>query len=93
MLYWWFEGMNPLFVGFVLCPILAVILGVCWYASKWCSRTIALGVSLLLPLLYITSDWGTFTANLDAWLLYGIGYSLITWATYRLLCTLKGYKS
>ncbi|MDT0126067.1 hypothetical protein Q9R46_25710 [Paenibacillus sp. RRE4] len=47
----------------------------------------------MLPLLYITSDWGTFTSNLDAWLMYGVGYSLVTWATYRLLCTLKGYKS
>jgi hypothetical protein len=88
--------MNPLFLVFVLCPMLAVIMGGCWYVlkvSKWYTRAIALGVSFLLPLLYITSDWATFTANLDAWLMYGLGYSLVTWATYRLLCTLKGYKS
>lgn len=93
MLYWWFEGLNPIFVSFVLCPLIALILGVCWYATKWCNRVIALGVSLLLPLMYITSDWGTFTDNLDAWLMYGMGYSLVTWGTYRLLCAVMGYKS
>ncbi|WP_342554350.1 hypothetical protein [Paenibacillus sp. FSL R7-0652] len=93
MVYWWFEEMNPLFIVFVLCPLIAVLIGVCWYTAAWCSRTIALGVSFLLPLLYITTDWMTFTANLGAWLMYGIMYGLITWAAYRLLCTFKGYKS
>ncbi len=93
MLYWWFEGLNPIFVVFVLCPLIAFVLGVCWYATKWCSRAVALGMSLLLPLLYITSNWATFTANLGAWVMYGVGYSLVTWGTYRLLCTVMGYKS
>lgn len=92
MLYWLFEGVNPIFVVFVLCPLIALILGVCWYATKWRSRAIALGVSFFLPLLYITSDWGTFTANLDALFMYGVVYSLITWGTYRLICAVKGYR-
>ncbi|CAI6085177.1 hypothetical protein PAECIP112173_04548 [Paenibacillus sp. JJ-100] len=92
MLYWLFERVNPIFVVFVLCPLIALILGVCWYATKWCSKAIALGVSLLLPLLYIGSDWGTFIANLDAFFMYGVGYSLVTWGTYRLICTIKGYR-
>lgn len=92
MIYWLFENVNPIFVVFVLCPFIAIILGVCWYATKWCSRAIALGVSFCLPLLYITSNWETFTANLDAFFMYGVGYSLITWGTYRLICTIKGYR-
>ncbi|MBR2564850.1 MAG: hypothetical protein IKE29_09520 [Paenibacillus sp.] len=92
MLYWLFENVNPIFVVFVLCPFIALLLGICWYATKYLSRAIALGISFLLPLLYIGSNWGTFIANLDALFMYGVVYSLITWGTYRLICTVTGYR-
>ncbi|WP_091015917.1 MULTISPECIES: hypothetical protein [Paenibacillus] len=92
MIYWWLDQMNPLFAVLVLCPIIAVVLGVGSYFAKWFRLWVALVISFMLPLLYIASDLSTLGSNIGAWFIYGAGYSLISWVVYRLLHAIVGYK-
>ncbi|WP_440116549.1 hypothetical protein [Paenibacillus sp. QZ-Y1] len=93
MLYWWFDDVNPLYAVFVLCPIIAVVLGACSYYREWLKVRVALGVSFMLPMLFIASDWSTLRENTDAWMIYGIGYGMVTWVVNRLLHSIVGYKN
>lgn len=93
MIYWWFDHMNPLFAVLVLCPIIAVVLGVSSYFAKWFRLWVALIISFMLPLLYIASDLSTLGSNIGAWFIYGAAYSLITWIIHRLLRAIVGYKT
>ncbi|MCP1182315.1 hypothetical protein [Paenibacillus sp. 1781tsa1] len=92
MIYWWFDPMNPLFAVLVLCPVIAMVLGVCSYFAKGFRLWGAMIISFMLPLLYIASDLSTWRGNLDAWFIYGAGYSLICWIVHRLLRAITGYK-
>ncbi|MDQ0722580.1 apolipoprotein N-acyltransferase [Paenibacillus sp. W4I10] len=85
--------MNPLFAVLVLCPIIAVVLGICSFFVKWFRLWGALIISFMLPLLYIASNLSTWRGNLDAWFIYGAGYILLTWIVYRLLRAIVGYKT
>ncbi|WP_433582903.1 hypothetical protein [Paenibacillus amylolyticus] len=93
MIYWWFDHMNPLFAVLVLCPIIAVVLGVCSYFANWCRLLGALVISFMLPLLYIASDLSTMGSNIGAWFIYGAVYSLLSWIVHRLLHAIVGYKT
>ncbi|MCW3795344.1 hypothetical protein OM416_27430 [Paenibacillus sp. LS1] len=93
MIYWWFDHMNPLFAVLILCPIIAVVLGIGSYFAKWIRLWGTLILSFMLPLLYIASDLSTLGSNIGAWFIYGAAYSVLTWIVYRLLRAIVGYKT
>ncbi len=84
MIYWLFPELNPLLPIFVFCPILSTLIGTGYAVFK---RKVYMGmfVAFLLPLLYILTDLASLKVNLDAWLMYGIIYVLITFSVYKLV--------
>lgn len=82
-IYWLFPGLNPLLPSFLICPILAILIGAC---SARFRGIIYLGliIVLLLPLIFIATDFQTLKVNVDAWVIYGMVYALITFGVYRL---------
>lgn len=82
-IYWLFPGLNPLLPSVLICPILAILIGAC---SARFRGVIYLGliIALLLPLIFIAADLQTIKVNMDAWIIYGIVYALITFGGYRL---------
>lgn len=89
MIYWVFGDMNPLFAAFVMSPIIALMLGVVCFYSKRFKIIIGMSVSLILPLLFIASDWDTLWGNAGIGIVYGVGYSLITLLMYKGLNFIK----
>lgn len=82
MLYLWFPNLNPLVPSFVICPLMAVLIGLL------CARfrvNIFAGAfaTLLLPLLFIANNRKTLLGNGDAWLLYGIIYALLAFIAFK----------
>lgn len=84
MILWFVDIENPLILVLLVCPILSIINGfICarfkinWY--------VCMIISFCLPLLFIANDINTFKVNIDAWLMYGIIYVLIS------LVVLKNY--
>ncbi|MCG7377847.1 hypothetical protein MH215_12655 [Paenibacillus sp. ACRSA] len=89
MIYWIFGDLNPLFAVFILSPIIALMLGVvCFYRRRF-KIMMGMGVSFVLPLLFIASDWATLWANVGIGMVYGVGYSLITLLMYKGLNFIK----
>ncbi|KQY90207.1 hypothetical protein ASD24_25245 [Paenibacillus sp. Root52] len=89
MIYWVFGDMNPLFAVFVMSPIIALMLGVvCFYRRRF-KIMMGMGVSFVLPLLFIASDRGTLWGNAGIGIVYGVGYSLITLLMYKGLNGIK----
>mgnify|MGYP001042582386 CR=1 FL=1 len=83
MIYWFFQQLNPLVPTLLICPLIAIIIGV--ICSFFHPRILlAIGIALVLPLLFITTNIATFKSNLDAWAMYGIMYALITYASFRI---------
>ncbi len=83
MIYLFFNQLNPLVPTLLICPLIAIIIGV--ICSFFHSRVLlAIGIALVLPLLFIATSIATFKSNLDAWAMYGIMYALITYASFRI---------
>ncbi|MNS64760.1 hypothetical protein D3C72_978990 [compost metagenome] len=87
MIYLWLYDLNPLVPSFIVCPILAILIGLLFTRFK---RTVYIGliISFFLPLLFIASNLNTLKANIDSWVLYGMVYALITFAVYKLTISL-----
>lgn len=83
MIYWLFPRLNPLLPTLLLCPILAILIGVCFASFK---GKIYLGLILafLLPLIFIATNLETIAVNIDAWILYGFIYAIITFVAYKM---------
>jgi uncharacterized membrane protein len=83
MIYLVFHQLNPLVPTLLVCPLIAIILGI---MCEILHLRVLPGVSvaLLLPLLFITTNIATFKANLDTWAMYGIIYALMTYAAFRI---------
>ncbi|MNO98862.1 hypothetical protein D3C76_906210 [compost metagenome] len=84
MLYLIFDQLNPLVPVLFICPLIAIVIGVIW-ALRRINVIWGICIAVMLPLLFTTQDMGTFKANLDAWALYGIIYSLITFAVIKVM--------
>lgn len=83
MIYLVFHQLNPLVPTLLVCPLIAIITGI--MCAILHSRILpGVGVALLLPLLFITTNIATFRANLDTWAMYGIIYALMTYAAFRI---------
>lgn len=84
-----FMELDPLLLIFVICPLLSILLG---GVLSWLDldKKIAPITAFLFPLLYITSDWAAFKANLGAWILYGALYSLIAYVAGWVMSLIKG---
>ncbi|GIM44460.1 hypothetical protein DNHGIG_00090 [Collibacillus ludicampi] len=89
MIYLVFDYVNPFILTLVFCPLISVLLGA-WFAMMRKKKLIALVVSFVLPLLYITSDWNTFIANLGAWLLWGTLYALVAYLAHKAVSIIRG---
>jgi hypothetical protein len=86
MLYWYID-MNPFLLTMGIMPAIAVFLGISAIALK--KKYIAIVISFLLPLVFITTNRETFIANLDAWLFWGVLYGAITYGTGKLIAYVK----
>ncbi|GIO32479.1 MULTISPECIES: hypothetical protein [Paenibacillus] len=82
MLYWLFERMDVFLPVFVICPLLAALIGVFCRLLR-VHIAVGSGIALLLPLLFIANDLPTMMMNLDAWAMYGAIYGLIAFAVYK----------
>ncbi|WP_334077609.1 hypothetical protein [Paenibacillus sanfengchensis] len=86
MIYWLFPGLNPLLPSLLFCPILAILIGAC--SARFHGKVYwGLVIALLLPLIFIAADLKTLKVNIDAWMIYGIVYAMITFGVYRLTLT------
>jgi len=82
MLYWLFERMNVLLPVFVICPLLAALIGVFCRLLR-VHIVVGIGIALLLPLLFTASDLAAWTVNPGAWAMCGAIYGLIALAVYK----------
>lgn len=82
MLYRYID-MNPFLLTMGIMPAIAVFLGISAIVLK--KKYIAIVISFLLPLVFITTNRETFIANLDAWLFWGVLYGAITFGTEKLI--------
>ncbi|CAM3504910.1 hypothetical protein SABR111722_13350 [Saccharibacillus brassicae] len=83
MLYWAFPDLNPLLPTFLIGPLLAILLGaVCRRIGL--NAVWPISLSLLLPVLFIFTNLETLKANIDAWLVYGIVYAILSVGAYKL---------
>ncbi|AET58742.1 hypothetical protein HPL003_09905 [Paenibacillus terrae HPL-003] len=83
MIYLVFQQLNPLVPTLLICPLIAIIIGM-MCAILHSRVTLALGAALLLPLLFITTNIATIKSNLDSWAMYGIIYALMTYGAFRI---------
>jgi hypothetical protein len=88
MIYYYID-IDPFLLTMGIMPIIAVLLGISVINFK--KKYIAIVISALLPLLFITTSKKTFIANLDAWFFWGAIYGLITYGAGRLI-KLRIYK-
>ncbi|AJQ26661.1 hypothetical protein [Pelosinus fermentans] len=86
MLYRYID-MNPFLLTMGIMPAIAVFLGISAIVLK--KKYIAIVISFLLPLVFLTTNRETFIANLDAWLLWGVLYGAITYGTEKLLAYVR----
>ncbi len=82
-----YSSVNPFLLTIGILPVIAVLLGISTIALE--KKYIAILISFLLPLLFITTNWETFIANLDAWIFWGVLYGAITYSTEKLLAYVK----
>ncbi|AJE50311.1 hypothetical protein ACFQ5D_23345 [Paenibacillus farraposensis] len=92
MIYWLFPKLNPLLPTFLLCPILAILIGVCFAYFKG-NIYLGLILALLLPLIFIATNLETIAVNIDAWILYGFIYAIITFVAYKMAFSQLGKSS
>ncbi|MDQ0494586.1 hypothetical protein [Paenibacillus sp. 1-18] len=83
MIYWFFHQLNPLVPTLLICPLIAIIIGIICSFLHF-RILLGVGIAIVLPLLFITTNIDTFKSNLDAWAMYGIIYALITYASFRI---------
>jgi len=88
VIYWFANDLNPLIPVFIICPIIAILIGTIFFYGKF-NIFLGMCISFLLPLLFIASNASTLKANIGAWVLYGIGYSVTTFLVYKFLGFLK----
>lgn len=84
VIYWLFPDLNPFLPSLLFCPMLAILIGV-WFAFCTGNIYLPLSLALLLPLTFIATDWATVQANIDAWIVYGFIYAVITFVVYRMV--------
>lgn len=82
MLYWLFERMNVLLPAFVICPLLAVLIGV-FCRLLHVNILVGAAIALLLPLLFLANDLSALADNIDAWAMYGAIYGIVAFAVYK----------
>lgn len=82
MLYLIFEKLSPFVPIFIICPLLSIMVAL---LCHWFRIKVMFGVciALLLTLLFIANKISTLKANLDAWVLYGVIYALITYGVFK----------
>lgn len=88
MIYWFYSGLNPMIPVFIICPIIVILIGTMAHFGKL-NLVLGMCISFFLPLLFIAVNAATFKANIGAWIIYGIGYSIITLIVYKFLGFLK----
>ncbi|UHA74415.1 hypothetical protein [Paenibacillus sp. 481] len=79
-----FMNPNPFVLVIILCPFVSVVFGFI-LALLRTKAWIAPAISFLLPLIYVTTDWKAFSANIDAWMFWGIIYALIAYIAGHLV--------
>lgn len=85
------ENLDPFALVLVYMPICAFIIGM---VSPFVFNKKYIGslLSFFLPLLYTTTNWETFAANIDAWVLWGSLYALVAFlGTYLRILLKKWY--
>ncbi|MFD3448252.1 hypothetical protein ACFDTO_27030 [Microbacteriaceae bacterium 4G12] len=85
---------SPFIAVFLFLPIVAILIGMVLFKYKY----IAIILSFLLPLLLFVDksgqfDMRTFKINIDAWLIYGAAYTVLSFLASFLLAKFIRKKS
>jgi hypothetical protein len=88
MIYLIFEKLNPLIPILIICPLIAIIIGISCALFR-ANIFFCICIAFLLPLLFIANNMSTFKANFGAWVLYGVIYGLITFTVFKVITAIR----